>query len=332
MKLKGLQMVRLKYLLIILFIGPFSVSLAGGGITHMYIAKQAINHLPNQQLKTILLNNLDAYLVGAAYPDSGYIAGTHYGEDSHWDTFIYTFADYLKQQYKDPAVSNPKLLAFLFGCATHRVSDEIIHFIFYPIAATQDFKGNGEMAHEYGDAGIDFLLTVDQNQWTNFPTNWWLPIQDLLAVYQKMGKKHTADEIIWGNSVLYTAEWGERLIALPLYPYYQWKMPWTASHYSNWPIGGIEMNIQQVVEYELILWYRLQGKPSAFKTITPQKIDQHTHPSLLRDFAEDVLNTNTVSLQKVSQNDGSVTLQEPVIQETIKFKSILNQLIAKAAT
>ena len=113
---------------------------AGGGITHMYIAKESIKLVSDTKLRHLLLDNLDAYLVGANYPDSGFVAGTHYGEDSHWDPFIFTFTDYIKETYRHPEIENPKLVAFLFGCATHSVSDIILHWTFCHALQKQGFK------------------------------------------------------------------------------------------------------------------------------------------------------------------------------------------------
>ena len=77
----------------------FTTAHAGGGITHMFLAEESIQLLPDAKLRQLLLNNLDAYRVGAYYPDSGYVKGNTYGEDSHWDPFIFTFADYVKETY-----------------------------------------------------------------------------------------------------------------------------------------------------------------------------------------------------------------------------------------
>ena len=144
------------------------LTFAGGGIAHMLIAKEAIAKLPDPALRILLLTNLDAYLVGAYYPDSGFVAGNQYGEDSHWDTFIETFANYIKEKYKNPANENPKLVAFLFGCASHRVSDEVTHWVFYPLIKKHDFAKETittrKVGGSYGDLGIDLLSTVDKNQ------------------------------------------------------------------------------------------------------------------------------------------------------------------------
>ena len=58
-----------------------------------------------------------------------------------------------QRKYSDPVIQHPKLVAFLFGCAVHRVSDEIIHWTFYPISKDKDFNGDYNQAHQYGDVG-----------------------------------------------------------------------------------------------------------------------------------------------------------------------------------
>ncbi|MBV9575208.1 MAG: zinc dependent phospholipase C family protein, partial [Gammaproteobacteria bacterium] len=151
------------------FLFSLPVAFAGGGITHMFIAQQTIAQLPDAKLRNLLLNNMDAYLVGAYYPDSGYIQGTGYGEDSHWDPFIFAFTDYIKEKYPNAIEQNPRLVAFLFGCAAHRESDEIIHWTFYNVSKDKDFNGDWSKAHAYSDIGIDFLLDIDKYQWITQP-------------------------------------------------------------------------------------------------------------------------------------------------------------------
>jgi len=233
-------MKKILFISLLLLITLFTNAYAGGGTAHMFIAKGAIDLLPDARLRNLLLDNLDAYLVGAYYPDSGFIKGTHHGEDSHYDSFIYAFAEYLKENYTDAAQQNPKLVAFLFGCAVHRVSDDVTHWTFYPIVADNDFKGDWFTAHSYGDNGIDLLLIMERPQQVSVPSEWWIPLQDLLAVYRRMGKpEYTAQEIIWGNSVISLVPNSEKVIAPGSYPILKWKMPWTAQHYYDCLTVGV---------------------------------------------------------------------------------------------
>lgn len=282
----------------------FCCAYASGGITHMFIAQEVIARLPDPQLRQLLQDNLEIYLVGAYYPDSGYIDGAHYGEDSHWDPFIYAFADYLKEEYPQPEQSNPKLVAFLFGCAAHRVSDEITHWTFYNEIAREDFKGNQGQAHSYGDFGIDILIHQERSEGLVRPTTWWIPVSDLLRVYHRMGKdQYTKKEIEWGTSVLYTSGYGERSVSLPSYYYLKWKMPWTAAHYYDWPVGGILKNEEKVAEYQMNLWYRLKGIAAA-----PAQMHKDVYPGIANNAIQP--RSNAINVNVKSNTDGSIELHK----------------------
>lgn len=310
-----------------------SLIYAGGGIAHMFVAEKAIENLPDPELRSLLMNNLDDYLVGSYYPDSGYVLGNQYGEDSHWDDFIYTFADYIKEKYPEPSLQNPKLVAFLFGCASHRVSDEIMHFTFYPILMSKDFRGNMNRAHKYGDVGIDLLLTIDKNRWQNFPRTWRVPVNDLLQVYHRMGKdQYKAEDLIRGNALISLAGFGERLIAIPAYLYLQWKMPWTANHYYNWPQGGLLMDKAKTIEYQMQLWQRLKDKSKGVaapkrNAIAPYPDNLGDLPSL--QFAEAALSSGAVAVTTRSNADGSVEIEQPIVSSVAKFQDLINKFIAK---
>lgn len=299
----------MKKILIICLLWLWSVYVyAGGGMTHMFLAQEAIKQLPDAELRHLLQDNIDAYLVGAYYPDSGYIAENSYGEDSHWDPFIQAFANYIKETYQDPAVQHPKLLAFLFGCAAHRVSDDILHHIFFNVMKDKDFQGDYNKAHQYGDMGIDLLINIEKNQWLTHPRTWWVPINDLLAVYQRMGlTKYTKEEIIWGNTVIYLAGYGERLISPITYFYLRWRMPWTAQHYENWAESGLIANEQKVADYQMRLWRYLKGKGEIPDGITKRYTESAANTTGIQ-FAREALKRHTVNIRTLSKEDGSIEL------------------------
>lgn len=301
---------------------------AGGGITHMLIAEQSIKHVSDMHLRNLLLDNLDAYLVGANYPDSGFVAGTHYGEDSHWDPFIFTFADYIKQTYSQPEFENPRLVAFLFGCATHSVSDIIIHWTFYPKSAAEDFHGNWNLAHQHGDFDLDLVINVDKDRWFAHPQTWWVPVQELTEVYRRMGKsEYTSKEIILGNSIYSLAGIGERAIALPAYPFLKLKMPWTTKHYEDAKEGGLLVDEVAVAKYMDQLWLRLHNKPYHLLHLTAFKKPPHhdvSNPAIR--FAEDALQNGTASMPAATKPDGSVEINAPVIVNAEQYNRLLSQL------
>jgi len=296
---------------------------AGGGITHMLLAEETIPYITDLTLRNLLSDNLDAYRVGAYYPDSGYTKKSHYGEDSHWDPFIYAFADYIQEKYSVPELQNPRLVAFLFGCASHRVSDEIIHGTFYPESAREDFNGDYEKAHKYGDIGIDLELVIDKNQWHTHPKTWWIPVDDLVNIYQRMGKSYSREEIIWGNTVTYTVNYAERLIAAPAYLGLQWKMPWTSRHYYDWPTGNMQMDEAAITEYQMELWKQLHH-PLKQQRAT-NSMNFRTLHSPMVEMAENAIENHTIHVFTQNNKDGSIEIQslmglnEKLLNEWIKY-------------
>lgn len=316
-------MKKIRLILILLCCVFFSPTYAAGGITHMFIAKESAHLIPDPKLRHLLLDNMDPYLVGAYYPDSGNIDGTYHGEDSHWDPFIYTFANYLKEKYRDPAAENPQLVAFLFGCAAHRVSDEVTHWTFYKYMREKDFHGDVKKAHSYGDRGIDLLLITDKAGQLKHPALWWVPVDDLLEVYKRMHKpQYTKAQILWGNSVISVAGLGERIIAPFAYPILQWKMPWTARNYYAWPQGGILEDEQKVIAYQLRLWKYLYNKrartpDSRLPLYRNIKVADKTNQA-----TTEAIQTKVVEVETTSNTDGSVVLQ-PILNDPEKFKALL---------
>lgn len=283
------------------------ISYCCGGLTHMFIAKEVSKQLPNKELAQLIKNNYDAYLVGSYYPDSGYLKNTGYGEDSHWDSFLYTFADYIK---KNPKLlkTRPKLIAFLFGCATHRVADEIFHKYFLLHIAEHDSNHNHDRAHRYGDLGLDLLINIDKKQWINYPKIWWVPVRDLVNVYQMMGKpEYTADKIIYGNSIIYFAGIGERLFSVVAYPYWRWKMAWTAKHYMSLPDCGLYAIEKQVIDYQMNLWAYLHNE--AEKPLFTTPVPYHSSQAVERMVAVALVNKKLKISNIPNNQEGSIEMQ-----------------------
>lgn len=247
---------------VLLFIITCCVSFsvyACGGITHMLIATELVSQLQDTNLQNLIKNNMDAYLVGSNYPDTGYVTGATYGEDSHWEPFILAYIAYLRENYAHPEQQNPKLVAFLLGIASHSMSDIIFHGMLLNQIIAKDFNGHREGAHFESEYGIDVIITVEKSQWFNYPSDWWVPVNDLVAIYQKMGKSYTADEINWGNSAYSLAGISERTDALADYPIEKLKMPWTYQNYYTAPQGGIIMTEHLTALYVQSIWKRLLG-------------------------------------------------------------------------
>lgn len=324
----------MKKILAVMLILPsilFSCAYAGGGRTHMYIAQQAIKHIPDKTLRNLLEDNIDAYMVGAYYPDSGYTDVSHHGDVSHSRAFHRALADVIRGKYSDPVHQKPRLVAFLIGTAAHAAGDDDMHYVLYPEMRQHDFKKEDDSkVHMYGDVGIDLLVTVDKSRWSSPPTEWWLPLSDIMAAYKKLGHDDiTETQVIEGNKVISIAGLEENIIALPAYPYLWWKMPWTTKNYDKAERGGLFVAEQKVATYEMQLWQYLNEKEyhaalSAPRSQSRVKFD----PNPIKDIGLKALHAGAVMVKVKHNSDGSVNLDRPIVQDKAKLTAMLKHVVA----
>jgi hypothetical protein len=259
---------------------------AAGGITHMFIAKEVIPHLSDRDLKNLIENNLDAYLVGSNYPDSGYMQGTHYGDATHWQKFIDTSVIYLHERYPYPEQQNPALVAFLLGCATHIVSDQVFHGAFINKVSKEDFHHHWQTAHTVSEEGLDMLVLLDKKQWQVRPVIWWLPLHDLVQIYQRMGKNnYSQSEIFWGNTLYSLTGIGQRALTPFGYNYIKLTMPWLSHHYEDTKEGGLLMTEQLTINYLQETWKKITVKVSTAETHPKLQVAPETSISPTFTFA-----------------------------------------------
>uniref|UniRef100_A0A8C3JER9 Phosphatidylinositol-glycan-specific phospholipase D n=1 Tax=Calidris pygmaea TaxID=425635 RepID=A0A8C3JER9_9CHAR len=101
----------------------------------------------------LLLNHQDAFQAGSIYPDAFYPSICKSGifhdvsEDTHWSPFLSASIDYIRKNYPQPwEEATEKLVAFLFGIASHMVADVSWH----SLGIDQGFlKAMGEVSYCY---------------------------------------------------------------------------------------------------------------------------------------------------------------------------------------
>ncbi len=271
--------------LLLFFASTQNFSFAAGGITHMFIAKEIIPHLSDKDLKNLIENNLDAYLVGSNYPDSGYMPGTHFGNASHWQKFIDTFVAYLHERYPYPEQQNPALVAFLLGCATHIESDQVFHGAFMNKISKEDFHQHWQTAHTVSEEGLDMLIMLDKKQWQVRPMIWWLPLHDLVQIYQRLGIHYSKSEIFWGNTLYSLTGIGQRALTPLSYNYIKLTMPWLSRHYYDTKNGGIAMTEQITINYLQETWKKITVKVATAERHPKKQIVPETSISPTFTFA-----------------------------------------------
>ncbi len=327
-----------KMLIVMSFLITQSVY-AAGMTQHIFMADIAWELLQPMKLRQLLNYYDDAYMVGAVYPDSGYPISSEYAELSHSTDFIDAFVNYINDKSKRPYDDCPRLVSFMLGAASHVADDPPYHQLFIVRVAEEDFNGDYSTAHTYCDTGIDFLSIIDYDRWLAHP-EWWVPVQDLLCVYQRMGYHFNPNEIIIGNAVMKVASFGERLAAPLVYNKIRTDMPWGSANYYDYPEGGLFNCGEIVADYWIELWERIISGRSGFSfgsipmlsghlKIKPSHRFAHLNPAF--EFGYQCLAQGCVQVDLEVDDAGWILIGEPRIINVGLFNTLLNRMIDELA-
>lgn len=140
-----------------------SHALAAGMTTHAWMAEDAVRHVDDPELRTLLSRHRRALMSGAAYPDSGYAVGSlpggSYGEISHWERFTNAYAARVRSKPRCASTIErgrgrcARLIAHLMGTAAHGMGDEVWDWLFEP------------QMHDHGESPSDRSRVDDQPGW-----------------------------------------------------------------------------------------------------------------------------------------------------------------------
>uniref|UniRef100_A0A8C3TVN6 Phosphatidylinositol-glycan-specific phospholipase D n=1 Tax=Catharus ustulatus TaxID=91951 RepID=A0A8C3TVN6_CATUS len=178
--------------------------------THVEIAHRAleffIEHEGSVNYRQLLLNHQDAFQAGSIYPDAFYSPICKRGmfhevsEDTHWSPFLKTSIEYIRRNYPQPwNEATEKLVAFLFGIASHIVADVSWH----SLGIDQGFlKAMGEVIFGHWAMWSFFILSssggdvVSQFEldFSYLASSWYVPVKDLAAIYKEFYGKDIITE------------------------------------------------------------------------------------------------------------------------------------------
>ncbi|KAM9573132.1 phosphatidylinositol-glycan-specific phospholipase D isoform 1-T1 [Guaruba guarouba] len=225
--------------------------------THVEIAHRAleffIKHERNVNYRQLLLNHQDAFQAGSIYPDAFYPSICKSGifhdvsEDTHWTPFLNASIHYIRRNYPQPwEVATEKLVAFLFGIASHMVADVSWHSLgidqgFLKAMGEIDFHGSYSEAHNVGDFGGDVLSQFELD-FSYLALNWYVPVKDLAAIYKEFYGREiiTESTIIDCTYLLFLELHGERLVVGKLFPTYASKSPFLVEKFHEYFLGGVD--------------------------------------------------------------------------------------------
>ncbi|XP_025072196.1 phosphatidylinositol-glycan-specific phospholipase D isoform X1 [Alligator sinensis] len=248
---------RIWSVLLITFFGLCQRCMLCGISTHIEIAHRALEffdkHERNINYRQLLLNHQDAFQAGSVYPDAFYPVICKNGifhrvsEDTHWTPFLNTSIHYIRRHYPHPwEEATEKLVAFLFGIASHMVADVNWHSLgidqgFLQTMGAIDFHGSYSEAHQVGDFGGDVLSQFELD-FSYLEADWYIPVKDLIAIYQEFyGEKVVTEGTIIDCTYLQFLElYGEKLAVAKLFPTYAGKSPFLVEKFHEYFLGGMD--------------------------------------------------------------------------------------------
>ncbi|XP_071592405.1 phosphatidylinositol-glycan-specific phospholipase D isoform X1 [Heliangelus exortis] len=225
--------------------------------THVEIAHRALEFFIKNEgsvnYRQLLLTHQDAFQAGSVYPDAFYPSICKRGifhdvsEDTHWSPFLSASIHYIRRNYPQPwEEATEKLVAFLFGIASHMVADVSWHSLgidqgFLKAMGEIDFHGSYSEAHNVGDFGGDVLSQFELD-FSYLSSSWYVPVKDLAAIYKEFyGKEVITESTITDCTYLLFLELhGERLAVSKLFPTYASKSPFLVEKFHEYFLGGVD--------------------------------------------------------------------------------------------
>ena len=146
---------------------------AAGIVTHAWMALDAVDHVGDPDLHAVLDAHRDQVRAGAEFPDGGYwtrtfgTPGGDYGEEAHWQRFIDSYVDQIRDDptcgdLRNPAGPCAAEIAHVFGAAGHGMGDEVWDWLFEPNGPGfgEDYLPP-EWAGLVGPGGLEAQLDVE---------------------------------------------------------------------------------------------------------------------------------------------------------------------------
>ena len=202
-----------------------------GAYTHVHISRLAVAALPPGELRDVLSTPaVAAWLeAGSVFPDSGYVTGHPYGEESHWPRFQTAFLDFLRERYQGQldTLEAQQEAAFLLGDLSHGMADQLFdHTLF---ERTLEVDGEGERGI---DELADYFLVVDEG--VIVETRATGPYEDLARILtDDAATPTTADEIRQGMEGIQSVLTVQRMLARSRYLEAWQTYPFLGTHLSN---------------------------------------------------------------------------------------------------
>lgn len=235
---------------------------------HIHVTGWAIENLAPGELRDFFDDPevMNAALFGAAFTDSGYwpqagdlaTRSREYSEHTHWEPFIEDFVVWIRENDPPPwdSLESRQRVAFLMGCASHGLQDEIFDSLFLFQVQEQD-AGSQDNA----DPGSDGFLVMDEH--IRFVPERYIPMDTLLELYADLDNEIDADTIDRAVTLMESIYVNPNgiTVAEGLGRQYEAELPWTQAHYLDPDIpGSLRAEINPTAAYLEAIWKRLHDE------------------------------------------------------------------------
>ena len=231
---------------------------ACGFTVHMLNSHRALSTplASTPQSKTfmaLLRGNLGSVFAGSPYPDYLYECGPNHddGEYTHWAPFQAIAAKYIRETYPTPRnASGEQLVAFLAGVVSHYMADISWHGLaettggygFIQTIGALDFNDTGYLissAHTEADTGGEFVAAYENALPWDDPTQWVIPIPDLLEIYKRANRSDvTSGAIEECAAIFFAGAEAVRAAAALAEPFEAASSPTLDESFSGMLVGG----------------------------------------------------------------------------------------------
>ena len=236
---------------------------------HVHVTGWAIENLPEGELRDFFDDPevFNAAIFGAAFTDSGLWPqfgelqekGRAYSEHTHWEPFIEDFVQWMKANDPPPwdSLESKKRVAFLMGCGSHGLQDEIFDSLFLVQVERRD-QGSQDTADPASDG---FLL--DQGLMRFLPET-YIPIDVLLELYANLEQEVTEDVInasVKTMNTVYLNDGVGQSAVEALGEEFKDELPWMKAHFLDPSIpGSLRSEILPTGAYMQAIWDRLHDR------------------------------------------------------------------------
>jgi hypothetical protein len=251
-------MIQMKLILLIWLIVFLPFVFACGVTTHTIIGKNALEMF-HHPYKDLILEHANIFYASLMFPDWGYNCFLdeetlrNASEVAHWLPFQKEGIKYLHDTYSFPWNKDAeKLVVFLMGVMSHSVADIIWHDLgiindigqgFIQAMANIDFGFNGQPydndLHALADIGGEFMIILQYDQ--DYPINFSLPLDDIVAIYKRLGININTDQIVLCMDEIYSEIIFMRSLDAEIYyPILSSLSLFLVDYFRDWWLGGMD--------------------------------------------------------------------------------------------